>query len=76
MSWYIGTLEQCSAYGDKVNGVKQYKGDVTSNWATPRRHPEDDYYAIIAYPSIDADEESGLQVVGELGEDWFPTEEE
>jgi hypothetical protein len=76
MSFYIGTLEECGAYNTKVNPVKQYKGSITNNWANPRQHPEDDYYAIIANESVKPDEESSLQIVKELGEDWYPNEEE
>ena len=75
MSWYIGTLEEVEAYNDKVNEAKAYKGSITSNWANPRQHPTDDYCAIVAHPSIEPDEESSLRIVGELGEDWTPTEE-
>jgi len=75
MSWYIGTLEECNAYNAKVNEAKQYKGSITRNWANPRPHPEDDYYAIIAKSGIEPDEESSLQLVEKLGEDWFATEE-
>jgi hypothetical protein len=75
MSWYIGTLEEVTAYNEKVNEVKAYKGSITSNWANPRPHPEDDYYAIIAKSGIEPDEESSLQLVEKLGKDWFATEE-
>ena len=75
MSWYIGTLEECNAYNQKVNEAKQYKGSITSNWANPRQHPEDEYCAIIANASVEPDEESSLQFVEALGEDWFATEE-
>jgi len=75
MSWYIGTLEEVEAYNQKVNEAKAYKGSITSNWANPRQHPEDDYYAIIAKSGIEPDEESSLRFVEALGEDWTPTEE-
>ena len=70
MSWYIGTLEQCEAYNRKVCEVKNYTGSHTSNWDTPHRHPEDDYYCIEACASVEPDEESSLQLVEELGKDW------
>ena len=73
MSWYIGTLEECNAYNEKVNEAKAYKGSITSNWANPRQHPDGSEWAIIAH-SIEPDEESGLTLVEELTEDWTPIE--
>ena len=75
MSWYIGTLEDVTAYNTKVNEVKQYKGSITNNWANPRQHPVDDYYAIIANALVEPDEESSLQIVESLSEDWYPPED-
>lgn len=75
MSWYIGTLEEVTAYNDKVNEAKAYKGSITSNWANPRQHPDGSKWAIIAH-ATEPDEESGLQMVEELGEDWNQTENE
>jgi hypothetical protein len=74
MSWYIGTREEVEAYNEKVNEAKQYKGSITSNWANPRPHPKDDYCCIIAKSGIEPDEESSLQLVEKLGEDWFTEE--
>lgn len=71
MSYYIGTLEEVTAYNEKVNEVKQYEGDITNNWAVAEKHPEDDYYAIIVNESVEPDEESSLQIVKALGEDWY-----
>lgn len=68
--WYIGTLEECNAYNEKVNEAKAYKGSITSNWATPRQHPDGSKWAIIANNSIEPQEESGLTLVEELTEDW------
>lgn len=73
--WYIGTLEECNAYNAKVNEAKAYKGSITSNWANPRQHPTDEYCCIRAKSGIEPDEESSLQFVEALGEDWTPTEE-
>ena len=75
MSYYIGTLEECNAYNTKVNQEKAYKGAVTYNWAVPEHHPTDDYCCIIAKSGVEPDEESSLQFVEALGEDWFATEE-
>ena len=69
MSWYIGTLEECNAYNQKVNEAKQYKGSITSNWANPRQHPDRSKWAIVAH-STEPDEESRLTLVEELTEDW------
>ena len=74
MSWYIGTLEDVTAYNQKVNEAKQYKGSITSNWANPRQHPDGSKWAIVVNASIDKDEESGLTLVEELTEDWTPSE--
>ena len=73
MSWYIGTLEDVTAYNDKVNEAKQYKGSITSNWANPRQHPDGSKWAILAH-STEPDEESRLTLVEELTEDWTPIE--
>jgi hypothetical protein len=74
MSWYIGTRDEVTAYNQKVNEVKAYKGSITSNWANPQPHPEDDYCAIIANASVEPDEESSLRLVEALGDDWFTEE--
>ena len=75
MSWYIGTLEEVTAYNQKVNEAKAYTGSITSNWANPKPHPDGSKWAILAH-TTDPDEESLLKLVEELTEDWNPTEEE
>jgi hypothetical protein len=74
MSWYIGTREEVAAYNTKVNEVKQYKGSITNNWANPRQHPDGSKWAIIAH-ATEPNEESSLQSVEALSEDWYPEEE-
>ena len=74
--WYIGILEECNAYNQKVNEAKSYTGNVTNNWATPKQHPDESKWAIFVNSSIDKDEQSPLILVEELTPDWFPTEEE
>lgn len=74
MAWYIGTLEEVTAYNAKVNEAKTYNGSITNNWANPRQHPNGSKWAIIAH-STEPDEESRLTLVEELTEDWTPTEE-
>jgi hypothetical protein len=75
--WYIGTYRQCLDYNHKVNEVEGYTGDITSQWAVPRQHPVDDYYAIrsnyspLLMGGVEADEDSGLQLVADLGDDWL-----
>ena len=71
--WYIGTLEEVTAYNAKVNEAKQYKGSITSNWANPRQHPDGSKWAIVAH-STEPDEESRLTLAKELTEDWTPIE--
>ncbi len=68
--WYIGTREEVTAYNEKVNEAKAYKGSITSNWANPRQHPDGSKWAIVVNASIDKDEESRLTLVEELTEDW------
>jgi len=75
MSWYIGTLEECNAYNQKVNEAKAYKGSITSNWANPRQHPDGSKWAIAANNSIEPQEESSLIFTESLSEDWTPEEE-
>ena len=71
--WYIGTLEEVTAYNEKVNEAKAYRGSITSNWANPRQHPDGSKWAILAH-STEPDEESRLTLVEELTEDWTPSE--
>ena len=73
--WYIGTLEECNAYNDKVNEAKAYKGSITSNWANPKPHPDGSKWAIAANNSIEPQEESSLIFTESLSEDWTPEEE-
>ena len=72
MSWYIGTLEECASYNEKVNEAKQYKGSITNNWATPRQHPDGSKWAVKANASIEKDEASNLIFTESLSEDWTP----
>ena len=75
MSWYIGTLEEVTAYNQKVNEAKAYKGSITSNWANPRQHPDGSKWAIVANNSIEPQEDSNLIFEVQLSEDWTPEEE-
>ena len=72
MSWYIGTLEECNAYNQKVNEAKAYKGSITSNWANPKPHPDGSKWAIVANNSIEPQEESNLIFEVQLSDDWTP----
>ena len=72
---YIGTLEECNAYNQKVNEAKAYKGSITSNWANPRQHPDGSKWEIAANNSIEPQEESSLIFTESLSEDWTPEEE-
>ena len=72
--YYIGTEEECVAYDEKVTATKNYDGVHTVNWANPRQHPTDEAYAIVACSGVEPDEESSLQLVEQLGEDWTPAE--
>ena len=73
MGYYIGTLQECEAYDQKVSIEECYTGDVTSRWAEVRQHPDGSKWAIVAH-STEPDEESGLTLVDELTEDWTPSE--
>ena len=75
MSWYIGTLEEVTAYNEKVNEAKAYKGSITNNWANPRMHPDESKWAIAANNSIEPQEESSLIFTESLSEDWTPEQE-
>ena len=70
--WYIGTLEECNAYNQKVNEAKAYKGSITSNWANPRQHPDGSKWAIVANNSIEPQEDSNLIFEVQLSDDWTP----
>jgi hypothetical protein len=74
-TYYIGTEEECIAYDQKVTATKNYDGVSTKNWANPKPHPTDEYFAIVACGGVEPDEESSLRLVEALGEDWFATEE-
>lgn len=75
--WYIGSYSQCVDYNEKVNQFMGYTGNVTSTWAIPEPHPVDDYYAIrsnynpLLLSGVEADSDSPLQLVADLGDDWF-----
>ena len=69
MAYYIGTLEDCEAYDQKISIEERYTGNVTSRWAEVRQHPDGSKWAIIAH-TIEPDEDSGLTLVNELSEDW------
>ena len=75
MSWYIGTLEEVTAYNQKVNEAKAYKGSITSNWANPRQHPDGSKWAIVANNSIEPQEDSNLIFEVQLSDDWTPEQE-
>ena len=75
MSWYIGTFEEVTAYNEKVNEAKAYKGSITSNWANPRQHPDGSKWAIASNNSIEPQEESSLIFTESLSEDWTPEQE-
>ena len=70
--WYIGTREEVTAYNEKVNEAKAYKGSITSNWANPRQHPDGSKWAIVANNSIEPQEESNLIFEVQLSDDWTP----
>ena len=71
MAYYIGTLEDCEAYDQKISIEERYTGNVTSRWAEVRQHPDGSKWAIIAH-TIEPDEESGLIFTESLSEDWTP----
>tara|TARA_R100001509_G_scaffold77968_2_gene43623 strand:- start:902 stop:1126 length:225 start_codon:yes stop_codon:yes gene_type:complete len=73
--WYIGTFGEVTAYNDKVNGVKHYKGHITNNWANPLQHPNENRWAIIANSGVEPDEGSDFETVEKLSDDWFPSDE-
>ena len=69
MSWYIGTLEDCEDYNEKIKSERNYTGNFTSDWDTPVKHPRRDEYAISAH-ATQPDSSSGLVFVEQLPEDW------
>jgi|11BtaG_2_1085332.scaffolds.fasta_scaffold23618_3 hypothetical protein len=75
MGYYIGTLEDCEAYDQKISKEERYTGDVTSRWAEVRQHPDGSKYAIAANNSIEPQEDSNLIFEVQLSEDWTPEEE-
>jgi len=63
--YYTGTKKQCSAYNDKVTKAEKYKGE-TQRWATPRKHPEKNIWAISKHPKYDSD----MEILKQLPKDW------
>ena len=75
MSWYIGTLEECQLYDQKVTAEQNYTGS-TLNWANPRQHPDGSKWAVKVNASVEKDEASNLIFTESLSEDWNPPEDE
>lgn len=74
MSYYIGTLEECQTYDQKVTAEHNYTGS-TLNWSTPRQHPDGSKWAVKVNASVEKDEDSNLIFTESLSEDWNPPEE-
>lgn len=71
--YLIGTEKECLDYDKYVSEKRGFTGNVTSRWAEPIKHPEQDLYAIIvdaANPPLSGD------VIEELSEDWIPDMED
>lgn len=72
MTYLLDTLENCEAYQQAVYQA-EFSGDIgTERWATPRKHPAQDLYAVPVHP--DHVPEAG-EVVDGLHEDWFDSAE-
>lgn len=71
MGYYIGTLNQCEAYNEKVKTGEKF-GSVTTDWAKPISHPEGEQYAILKHKKYD---DEHMQYVLELSEDWNPEDD-
>ena len=69
----IGTKQQAEEYNGKATKAIGHSGDSTQRWATPRKHPDMDKYAIQKAPGIEPD--SQLTEKEELPEDWQPDDE-
>jgi hypothetical protein len=66
--WLIGSKENTKSYIAKVDKRKGFTGNVTATWATPRKHPTKDLYAVQKNISVDPD--SDLTQKEELPSDW------
>ena len=69
----IGTKQQAEEYNGKATKAIGHSGDSTQRWATPRKHPDKDKYAIQKAGNIHPD--SDMKEVEELPADWYPKEE-
>jgi len=72
MAYLIGTKQQVTSYIAKVDERKGFTGNVTDTWATPRKHPTEDKYAV---PKCITSQEtiepgSDMEEVQELSSDW------
>ena len=68
--YLIGTKTQAEAYNQKATKQIGHSGNSTQQWATPRKHPTKDKYAIQKAPGIEPD--SQLTEKEELPSDWYP----
>jgi hypothetical protein len=70
--YLIGAKQQVNSYIAKVDKQKGFTGNVTATWATPRKHPKEDKYAvpkcITSQDEIEPD--SDMEEVVELASDW------
>jgi hypothetical protein len=71
--WLIGTKKQAEAYNAKATKAIGHSGNSTQQWATPRKHPDKDKYAIKKAGNIQPD--SDMKEVEELPSDWFPKDD-
>lgn len=66
--YLIGTKKQAEAYNAKATKAIGHSGDSTKQWATPRKHPTKDKYAIQKAGNIEPDND--MEQVQELSDDW------
>lgn len=66
---YTGTHSDCEAYNDTVTAGERYM-DSTTQWATVRKHPTEDLYAIVKHEDYDAD-----MTLVELDSSWEADDE-
>lgn len=60
------TKEEAQAYNESVKAVSNFNG-ITTDWATPIKHPTLDKWAILVSPKVEIQSKQAE----DLTEDWY-----
>lgn len=67
--YYIGTKQECIDYDTLVTQNENYAYEI-DNWASPKKHPTEEKWAIIAHLRYT----SSMVSESTLDQSWFPQE--